>query len=118
MAASAAKVPRPVPASPSHLRIPTVTVAGIPICAYDMDSAIADVLTRAIDGSAPKAYRVVGAFNFPLVSSDGRYGDLSSGTGITFVDGKPVAFFAAKSRLEPIGHVRGPSFFERCLDEG
>jgi N-acetylglucosaminyldiphosphoundecaprenol N-acetyl-beta-D-mannosaminyltransferase len=65
----------------------------------------------------------VNAYSVALASQDDEYAALLRGDGVNLADGKPVAWVLgelsrrAGSGTAP-GHVRGPSFFERVLDEG
>ena len=68
-------------------------------------------------------WRLVNAYSVALASKDDEYAALLRGDGVNLADGKPVAWVLgelsrrAGSETAP-GHVRGPSFFERVLDEG
>lgn len=78
-----------------------------------------EFLSRARQGGSPTAYRFVNSYTVALADRDASYHQVLRGAGVNLPDGRPVA--AALRRLAPdqrIEQVRGPSFFERCLDDG
>jgi N-acetylglucosaminyldiphosphoundecaprenol N-acetyl-beta-D-mannosaminyltransferase len=111
------------PLTPLHvgsglMTVATAIVAGVPIALYEMERAVAELLSRATGVEEAAVFRLVNAYSVSLTKTDTAYRNLLSEGGINLADGKPVAFFAARAAGESVAHVRGPSFFERCLDAG
>ena len=96
----------------------TETFHGVDIELTTLEDAVDEFLGRAMSGHAPEAYRLVNAFTFALASRRPDYLSLLRGPGINLPDGKPLAAVVDRMSSRPCQQVRGPSFFERCLDRG
>jgi N-acetylglucosaminyldiphosphoundecaprenol N-acetyl-beta-D-mannosaminyltransferase len=95
------------------------TLNGISVERTSMDEAVAALVRGAVAGAA-QAHRLVNSYTFALADTDPTYHALLARSGVNLPDGKPLV--AALNRLDrggrPFGHVRGPTFFVKCLDEG
>ncbi len=96
--------------------------AGVSFPHLDLDAAARQLLSpRGLATAVP--WRLVNAYSMSLLGRERSYASVLQSDGVNLADGKPVAWvLAALSRragnpTSP-GHVRGPSFFARVLDEG
>lgn len=93
---------------------------GISVVKTSLDEAVSVFVQGLICGAPAQAHRLVNSYTFALADTDPNYQALLEGPGVNLPDGKPLV--AALNRLDRgsqrFGQVRGPSFFERCLDEG
>jgi N-acetylglucosaminyldiphosphoundecaprenol N-acetyl-beta-D-mannosaminyltransferase len=91
---------------------------GVDITLTTLDGAAQEFLQRAKTGTDPETYRLVNAYTFALARQSPDYLALLRGPGVNLPDGKPLAAVVDRLSTEVCSQVRGPSFFERCLDEG
>jgi N-acetylglucosaminyldiphosphoundecaprenol N-acetyl-beta-D-mannosaminyltransferase len=94
---------------------------GIAFAHLDLDGATRLLLSpRGLDTAVP--WRLVNSYSISLMAREHRYASVLRGDGINLADGRPVTWaLAALSRRAGTptlpGHVRGPSLFDRVLDE-
>lgn len=91
---------------------------GVDIELTTIEEAVNAFLTRAKAGESPEAYRLVNAYTFALASSTPDYFKLLRGPGVNLPDGKPLAAVMARLGSTQCEQIRGPSFFELCLNRG
>ena len=106
--------------SERHPLAATGTFSGVSVERTSLQDAVS-AFVRAVAGDAPaQAYRLVNAYTFALAERDPAYQGLLQRSGVNLPDGKPlvVALNLLDRGGEPFGQVRGPSFFQRCLDQG
>ena len=91
---------------------------GVDIELTTLDAATEEFLRRAKSGQSPQTYRLVNAYTIALASHTPTYLSLLRGPGVNLPDGKPLAAVVDRMSSESCQQVRGPSFFENCLDKG
>lgn len=99
-----------------------VWVAGVPVVDTDLLAAVKQT-ADSLSGPdlVPTAYRFVNSYSIALARSDAEYRHLLANSGVNFADGKPLAKVVRHlvgRRGARLPHVRGPSYFERLLDQG
>ena len=102
-------------------RIATTELAGLRFPHVDLASATAHLLSPEGRATATP-WRLVNTYNISLIRNHDGYAAVLRGAGVNLADGKPVAWalrwLNRRSGVPAPGHVRGPSLFERALDEG
>jgi N-acetylglucosaminyldiphosphoundecaprenol N-acetyl-beta-D-mannosaminyltransferase len=95
---------------------------GVSFAHVDLESATRLLLSpRGLATAVP--WRLVNTYCISLMTREQGYATVLRGDGVNLADGKPVAWVLRTlsrrggGRTMP-GHVRGPSFFTRVLDEG
>lgn len=96
----------------------TDTFWGIEIQLTTLDDAVDEFLKRVAAGDRPESYRLVNAYTLALASKRLDYQALLHGQGINLPDGKPLAAIMNRLSHGQCEQVRGPSFFEHCIDKG
>lgn len=96
----------------------TDTFHGVPIELTSFDAAVDDFLAHAVGVHHPEAFRLVNSYSLALASRSPEYLAVLRGPGINLPDGKPLAAFMRRVSAATAEQVRGPSFFEACLDRG
>ena len=97
----------------------TVEFHGVPVRATTPDDATDELITRALGGAEPTAYRLVNSYSFALASRDTDYMEVLQGPGVNLPDGGPLATVLDWSNGDvDCQQVRGPGLFEDCLDAG
>lgn len=93
---------------------------GIPVERTTLEAAVSAFLEGVTSRAPAKAHRLVNAYTFALADTDPAYKSLLATSGVNLPDGKPLidALNLLDRTGRRFGHVRGPSFFVRCLDEG
>lgn len=91
----------------------------IPVLRSSLDAAVS-LLCESASLGPPQAFRLVNSYTFALAEEQPNYHELLASRGLNLPDGRPVVF--ALNRLRgsraAFNQVRGPSFFERCLEAG
>lgn len=96
----------------------TVDFHGVTVVATKPRDAADALISRALGGGPPTAYRLVNSYTFALASRDASYMELLRGPGVNLPDGGPLST-VLRHTSEPMCHqVRGPGLFEACLDLG
>lgn len=95
---------------------------GVSFAHLDLASAVRLLLSsRGLATAVP--WRLVNTYSVSLMARETGYASVLRGDGVNLADGKPIAWAVgllsrrAGSPTVP-GHVRGPAFFARVLDEG
>jgi N-acetylglucosaminyldiphosphoundecaprenol N-acetyl-beta-D-mannosaminyltransferase len=95
-------------------------LSGITVERTSLDDAALEFLQAVASGAPAEAHRFVNSYTFALADTRPAYKSLLTQSGVNLPDGKPLV--AVLNRLNgsgrPFAQVRGPSFFEKCLDEG
>lgn len=101
--------------------LPIVHVGKIPFVVANIDESVERAIGCAVDGKGQNL-RFANAYCVGLADNDPTYSQVLTGSGQNHPDGMPVAWLIKKrtGRQEPISffRVRGPSFFERVIDQG
>lgn len=97
-----------------------VLFAGVPVRRTSPEAAVAELVARAVAGTAPTSYRFVNSYTLALADQDREYHRLLSSGGVNLPDGGPLAAFLRRRHPGPptCHQVRGPSVFEQCLERG
>ena len=96
--------------------------AGMPFPHVDLDTATRALLSP--DGRTTAVpWRLVNTYCISLLGQQSGYAETLRGEGVNLADGRPVAWVLdwlsrRTGSLTAPGHVRGPSFFVRVLEEG
>lgn len=96
------------------------TLDSIEVLSTSLSSA-AERLFASARSSSPQAFRLVNSYTFALAQTYPAYHRLLSKGGMNLPDGKPLATalnILNNSPVRKFHQVRGPSFFEVCLDKG
>lgn len=96
----------------------TVDFHGVDVAATTPEDAADELISRALAGDHPAAYRLVNSYTFALASRDESYMDLLRGPGINLPDGGPLSTVLRRTHETDFSQVRGPGLFEDCLDRG
>lgn len=96
-----------------------VEVGRVPFEVTDLSSAV-QLTIEAAESARSVPIRLSNAYCVALADQDSDYMELLRGPGLNFPDGMPVVWFMKRRVAEDVvpGRVRGPSFFEKTLDEG
>ena len=96
-------------------------LAGIHFAPFDLPAATRHLLSLEGRGAA-LPWRLINTYNISLLRKHAGYAAILRSPGVNLADGKPVSWalrlLSRRSGLPAPGHVRGPSLFERSLDEG
>lgn len=92
-------------------------IAGIRFARSSIDEATTLICNLSQSNHSGHDVHLLNAYSLALAERDSTYRDCLEGASINFPDGKPLSILTKFSR-EPLGHVRGPSFFESVMDEG
>jgi N-acetylglucosaminyldiphosphoundecaprenol N-acetyl-beta-D-mannosaminyltransferase len=97
----------------------TVEFHGVLVRATTPAEATDELLTRALSGTDPTAYRLVNSYSFALASRNDDYMEVLQGPGVNLPDGGPLATVLDWTHSDvECQQVRGPGLFEDCLDAG
>ena len=96
-------------------------LAGIRFAPFDLPAATSHLLSPA-GRAEPLPWRLVNIYNLSLMRNHVGYAATLRSPGVNLADGKPVSWvlrlLSRRAGAPTPGHVRGPSLFERALEEG
>ena len=96
-----------------------VSVGNIPLVVTSLTDAT-DLVLELISARYPAAVRLSNAYCVALAETDEAYRSLVNGPGLNLPDGSPVVWMMrliTRGQSKP-RQVRGPSLFDRTLDQG
>ena len=92
-------------------------MAGIPFALDSLQEASATICRIAKTRNNGVDIHLLNAYSIALAEKQRDYRICLESAKINFPDGKPLSLIT-KLSSKPLGHVRGPSLFERVMAEG
>lgn len=97
--------------------LPERELAGIPFAAASLSEASHWLCAGSRNRATGADVHLLNAYSVSLAETDPAFRDCILSAACNFPDGKPISLLT-KLRGTPLHQVRGPSLFERVLDEG
>lgn len=99
------------------MQIRTRTLAGIPFAVTSLAEASNLLCRSAIEAQGGADIHLLNAYSIALAERDMDYRDCVVRSSCNLPDGKPLSVLTRMSKAR-LAQVRGPSFFEKVMDEG
>lgn len=99
------------------MQIQTRPLAGIPFAVTTLSEASTALCNFASQRGAGADVHLLNAYSVALAERDEKFRGCVISANCNLPDGKPLSVLTSLSR-ERLGQVRGPSFFEKVMDEG